>query len=68
MLIRVERESMPDLYTSCKHPQTEVRKMPIADGGFQLKKQCLACGELTMPGHIHGAPAGRCTLCGTTLS
>lgn len=45
MLIRVERESVPDLYTSCKHPQTEVRKMPIANGGFQLKKQCLVCGD-----------------------
>src|SRR5438874_3631487 len=45
MLIRIERESIPDLYASCKHPQTEVRKMPIADGGFQLKKQCLACGD-----------------------
>lgn len=30
----------------CQHPRTEFRRMKTANGVFQLRKQCLGCGEL----------------------
>lgn len=31
---------------ACQHPQSEFRRLRTSNGTFQLRKQCLSCGEL----------------------
>lgn len=39
-------QNFPRWLDECVHPKPEFRRLKTSNGGFQLRKQCLDCGEL----------------------